>query len=185
MFSLIWYISHSSSSSVTLSFTFTLIYMYRGERFRAGVCLSLHSFSFNLHFFVPSCFLSAFFLYPFPFAVASWSTLFNIVSTWRLSLSSCNTMPFYHFSLFLPFPHFLVYSIYIPLRISVCQSIINFHPFCCQMEPHLSVWFRTVMVFSVEVLWVVGICCLIGYYAFLHPDKENLGTSRNAASWRS
>lgn len=54
-----------------------------------------------------------------------------------------------------------------------------------QMEPHLSVWFRAVMVFSVEVLWLVGICCLIGYYAFLHPDRDNLGTSRNTASWRS
>lgn len=55
---------------------------------------------------------------------------------------------------------------------------------CVEMEPHLSVWFRAVMVFSVEVLWVVGLCCLIGYYAFLHPDKDNLGSSRNTASWR-
>lgn len=55
---------------------------------------------------------------------------------------------------------------------------------CIEMEPHLSVWFRAVMAFSVEMLWLVGICCLIGYYAFLHPDKENLGASQNLASWR-
>ncbi|KAG0720056.1 XK-related protein 6 [Chionoecetes opilio] len=55
---------------------------------------------------------------------------------------------------------------------------------CVQMEPHLSIWFRAVMVFSVEMLWLVGLCCLIGYYAFLHPDKESLGPPRNMASWR-
>lgn len=68
---------------------------------------------------------------------------------------------------------------------SVSLIIKSRHTSCRQMEPHLSVWFRAVMVFSVEVLWLVGICCLIGYYAFLHPDRENLGSSRNQASWRS
>lgn len=65
------------------------------------------------------------------------------------------------------------------------ENTVMISVWCVEMEPHLSVWFRAVMVFSVEVLWLVGICCLIGYYAFLHPDKDNLGTSRNNASWRS
>lgn len=45
-------------------------------------------------------------------------------------------------------------------------------------------WFMVTMIFSVEALWVLGICALIGYYAFLHPDRDNLGRHRNQASWR-
>ncbi|KAK7075646.1 hypothetical protein SK128_011290 [Halocaridina rubra] len=45
-------------------------------------------------------------------------------------------------------------------------------------------WFQVIMIFTIEVLWVLGICSLIGYYAFLHPDRANLGTHVNQASWR-
>ncbi|XP_064081082.1 XK-related protein 6-like isoform X3 [Macrobrachium nipponense] len=53
------------------------------------------------------------------------------------------------------------------------------------MEVRYSPWFQITMIFSTEVLWVLGICSVIGYYAFLHPDKDNLGSSRNQASWHN
>lgn len=53
------------------------------------------------------------------------------------------------------------------------------------MEVVYSQWFEMTMIFSVEALWVLGICCVIGYYAFLHPDRDQLGTHHNQASWRN
>ncbi|XP_068223042.1 XK-related protein 7-like isoform X2 [Palaemon carinicauda] len=53
------------------------------------------------------------------------------------------------------------------------------------MQVMYNEWFQIVMIFSIEALWVLGICSVIGYYAFLHPDKDQIGRSRNQASWRS
>ncbi|XP_066960554.1 XK-related protein 9-like isoform X2 [Macrobrachium rosenbergii] len=53
------------------------------------------------------------------------------------------------------------------------------------MEVRYDLWILITMIFSVEALWVLGICSVIGYYAFLHPDRDHLGSSRNQASWRN
>ncbi|XP_042211975.1 XK-related protein 6-like isoform X3 [Homarus americanus] len=45
-------------------------------------------------------------------------------------------------------------------------------------------WFRVGLIFSVEMLWLVGLCCVIGYYGFLHPDHTDLIQHREQASWR-
>ncbi|KAK4322573.1 hypothetical protein Pmani_006676 [Petrolisthes manimaculis] len=65
------------------------------------------------------------------------------------------------------------------------ENTIMISVWCVEMEPqYTDVWFRAIIVFMVEILWVLGICCIAGYYAFLHPDKENIRNRRNHASWR-
>ncbi|CAL4059461.1 unnamed protein product, partial [Meganyctiphanes norvegica] len=47
-----------------------------------------------------------------------------------------------------------------------------------------SMWYRAIIVFCVEVLWVIGIFSMVGYYAFLHPDKKSIRQELVHASWR-
>ncbi|ROT84028.1 XK-related protein 6 [Penaeus vannamei] len=53
-----------------------------------------------------------------------------------------------------------------------------------EMQQAYQLWFLVTMIFSVEALWMIGLCSLIGYYAFLHPDHSRIVTGRNQASWR-
>lgn len=57
-------------------------------------------------------------------------------------------------------------------------------PRALQMQQAYQLWFLVTMIFSVEALWMIGLCSLIGYYAFLHPDHSRIVTGRNQASWR-
>ena len=45
-------------------------------------------------------------------------------------------------------------------------------------------WFRVTILGAVEILFILGICCAIGYYGFLHPDKSNIWSSTSQPSWR-
>ncbi|XP_076050303.1 XK-related protein 6-like isoform X2 [Oratosquilla oratoria] len=40
-------------------------------------------------------------------------------------------------------------------------------------DDYEALWFKVTIVFLVELLFVLGLCALIGYYAFLHPECRN------------
>ncbi|XP_045607346.2 XK-related protein 9 isoform X1 [Procambarus clarkii] len=75
------------------------------------------------------------------------------------------------------------------------KRMVFFYAFCLiENSAMIAVWYikmvdypetlRVVVVFAVEVLWVIGVCCVIGYYSFLHPDHNNIVHLSNQASWR-
>ncbi|KAK3874445.1 hypothetical protein Pcinc_020609 [Petrolisthes cinctipes] len=60
------------------------------------------------------------------------------------------------------------------------ESTTMISVWCVEMESqYTGVWFRATIVFSVEMLWLLSMCCIVGYYAFLHPDKDNNGGGGN------
>ncbi|KAK8726650.1 hypothetical protein OTU49_009974 [Cherax quadricarinatus] len=75
------------------------------------------------------------------------------------------------------------------------KRMVFFYAFCLiENSAMIAIWYvqmvvypesiRVVIVFTVEVLWVIGVCSVIGYYAFLHPDHTSIIHQSNSASWR-
>ncbi|XP_042864876.1 XK-related protein 9-like isoform X1 [Penaeus japonicus] len=68
--------------------------------------------------------------------------------------------------------------------ISLAENTTMIAIWFVEMQQAYQLWFLVTMIFSVEALWMIGLCSLIGYYAFLHPDHSRIVSGRSQASWR-